>query len=178
MQIRVFSIPSWDGEAWTAELNRFLSGHRIEHIERNFVPNGANSFWTYSVTYEATAVVAVAGPPREGTDYRAIMNASDFAGYSKLRALRKQMADHEGVPAYALFTNVQLSEMISSRVATLAAMERINGIGPARLAKYAGPFLAVLQEWLATAPAPGSPSSSLAASQEKQAGDAPQPAAT
>ena len=42
--------------------------------------------------------------------------------FAKLRALRKTLADREGVPAYALFTNEQLADMVRRRITTGEAM--------------------------------------------------------
>ena len=47
--------------------------------------------------------------------------------FARLRALRKETADAEGVPAYALFTNDQLAEMVQRRVVTAAALREIAG---------------------------------------------------
>ena len=53
---------------------------------------------------------------------------------------------------YALFTNEQLAAMVQSRVTTAAALEKIDGVGPARVEKYGAAMLAVL-----TAAMPGTP---------------------
>ena len=43
--------------------------------------------------------------------------------------MRKELAEKEGVPAYALFTNEQLAEMVQRRVGSLTAMKEIEGVG-------------------------------------------------
>ena len=64
--------------------------------------DGANSAWAVCVTY-----VAGEGRPepfrRERVDYRDVLSEADFAVFVKLRALRKKLAETNGVPAYALF---------------------------------------------------------------------------
>ena len=66
--------------------------------------------------------------------------------FARLRALRKERADAEGVPAYALFTNDQLAEMVQRRVTSDAALRAIPGVGEARVEKYGEPFLHILKE--------------------------------
>ncbi|MBI4754199.1 MAG: HRDC domain-containing protein [Betaproteobacteria bacterium] len=48
------------------------------------------------------------GGKRERIDYREVLNEQDFAVFADLRRLRKGLAEQDGVPAYALFTNEQL----------------------------------------------------------------------
>ena len=66
--------------------------------------------------------------------------------FSRLRALRKERADAEGVPAYALFTNDQLAEMVQRRVTSAAALREISGVGEARVEKYGEAFLHIVKE--------------------------------
>lgn len=41
-------------------------------------------------------------------DYRDILKPEDFTIYSKLREIRKEIAEKNGVPVYTVFTNEQL----------------------------------------------------------------------
>ncbi len=86
-------------------------------------------------------------------DYREVLSEPDFALFAKLRAVRKTLADKDGVPAYALFTNEQLAEMVQRRVRTAGALREIEGVGEARVEKYGQDFLAIL---LADGPAEAS----------------------
>jgi ATP-dependent DNA helicase RecQ len=61
--------------------------------------------------------------------------------FERLRALRKRLADEQGVPPYVVFTDRTLREMASRRPATPEALLQIPGIGQSKLAKYAPPFL-------------------------------------
>jgi superfamily II DNA helicase RecQ len=60
----------------------------------------------------------------------------------------KELAEKEGVPAYALFTNEQLADMVKQSITTMAALRNVKGVGPARAAKYGAAFLEVLAEHL------------------------------
>lgn len=77
--------------------------------------------------------------------YREVLNEADFALFARLRALRKDLAEAEGVPAYALFTNEQLAAMVQSGARSPASLLAIDGIGEARVAKYGERFLEVLR---------------------------------
>lgn len=146
MQLRFFTIPVLGGDDASEELNRFLAGHRILAIERSFVQDGPNSAWALCVSYE----LAGDGRPQTGkrgkVDYREVLNEADFTVYARLRSLRKEIADTEGVPVYAWFTNDQMAEMVTRRAASASALREIAGIGEARVEKYGEPFLKALAE--------------------------------
>ena len=145
MQLRFFTIPVLDGERATEELNRFLTGHRILAVDRSFVQDGPNSAWALCVSYDAPTDRPPPGK-RGKIDYREVLSEQDFAVFARLRSLRKELADKEGIPAYALFTNEQLAEMVQRRVRSLDDLQEINGVGEARARKYGQPFLHLLIE--------------------------------
>jgi superfamily II DNA helicase RecQ len=144
MKLRFFTIPMQDGLHEADELNAFLSSHRILSVERHFVADGSNSTWAVCVCYLQSA--GRPAPEKRGrVDYREVLSESDFAAFAKLRSLRKALAEKDGVPAYALFTNEQLAEMVRRRVRSVAAMEQIEGVGQGRSEKYGASFLDILR---------------------------------
>jgi ATP-dependent DNA helicase RecQ len=61
--------------------------------------------------------------------------------FQRLRALRKELADRQGVPAYIVFSDKVLMEMAARRPATSAELLDVPGVGPAKLERYGGAFL-------------------------------------
>jgi ATP-dependent DNA helicase RecQ len=61
--------------------------------------------------------------------------------FEKLRALRREIADSRGVPAYIVFGDVSLREMARDYPTTEAGMERISGIGTKKLEDFGAQFL-------------------------------------
>jgi superfamily II DNA helicase RecQ len=149
MRFRFFVVPVQGGEDAAQELNQFLAGHRILAIDRQFVAEGSNSAWAICVSFDESGA---GGTPRSATgkrgkvDFKDVLSAPEFAVFARLRALRKERADAEGLPAYALFTNDQLAEMVQRRVTSAAALRDIAGIGEARVEKYGEAFLTILNE--------------------------------
>jgi superfamily II DNA helicase RecQ len=151
MQLRFFTIPLLGGEAAADDLNRFLDAHRILAVDRQLAQDSGSSVWAVCVSYEP-AGESRAGEGRGGSsrrgkvDYREVLSETDFTVYARLRTLRKEIADREGVPVYSLFTNEQLAEMVTRRVSSAAALHEIAGIGEARVEKYGEAFLSALAE--------------------------------
>jgi superfamily II DNA helicase RecQ len=111
---------------------------------RHFVEDGRDSAWALCVSY----VQATSRPQpvkRGKLDYREVLSEMDFAVFAKLRTLRKSLAEREGVPAYALFTNDQLADMVQRRVSTMGALREIPGVGESRVEKYGEAFLGILR---------------------------------
>jgi superfamily II DNA helicase RecQ len=149
MQLRFFMVPVTAADDAAAELNRFLTANRILAIERQFISDGANSAWTICVSFDEGGGAATPRPgigKRGKVDFKDVLSEPEFAVFARLRALRKERADAEGVPAYALFTNEQLAEMVQRRVVSVAALREIQGIGDARVEKYGEAFLQILKD--------------------------------
>jgi superfamily II DNA helicase RecQ len=87
-------------------------------------------------------------------DYREVLPPEQFERFSRLRALRKELADKEAVPPYAVFTNEQLAAMARLEAPSLGAIEEIEGVGAAKMKKYGVLFLAALQTGTSAPPAP------------------------
>lgn len=156
MQLRFFTIPLAGGEP-AAELNQFLASQRVLAVDRQLAQDGNTSLWAVCVSYEPVGEARPAMPGKAGKlDYKEVLSEADFNTYAQLRTLRKALAEAEGVPPYALFTNEQLAGMVTRRATTLADLRDIPGIGPARVEKYGARFLAAL----ATAGAPPAPAPS------------------
>jgi len=66
--------------------------------------------------------------------------------FERLRALRRRLADAEGVPAYIVFSDAVLRQMAEHRPDSRAALLALSGVGPAKLARYGDAFLEALRE--------------------------------
>jgi len=149
VRFRFFLVSVHSAEDATTALNQFLAGHRILAIDRQFVADGANSAWASCVSFDdsnADATPRSAIGKRGKVDFKDTLSPPEFAVFARLRALRKERADAEGVPAYALFTNDQLAEMVQRRVTSAAALREISGVGEARVEKYGEAFLDIVKE--------------------------------
>lgn len=146
MKYEFFAIPALSPEKAQEELNRFMAAHRVAGVEKMFVPEGQNSFWSICVGYVEHGVTPAA--PKGKIDYREVLDEKAFAVFARLRTLRKSLSEKEGVPAYALFTNEQLAAMVRDKVDSLAQLGRIDGVGKARIEKYGNAFLTVLKQAL------------------------------
>ena len=82
----------------------------------------------------------------DGAQLVEVLPAAEFAVFAKLRALRKELSEPEGLPAFALFTNEQLADMVRHRVSSHEDLKGINGVGQARVEKYGDAFLRILKE--------------------------------
>ena len=159
MPIKFFAVPALDpGEAET-ELNRFMRGHRVVTNTRELAVGSGGPVWCVAVEYIDAPVAAGAGAGgdanarRSKVDYREVLPPAEFARFSKLRDLRKKMAEEEAVPVYAVFTNEQLALIAQKQPKTAAALQEVDGVGEGKAKKYGDRVLAVLASMEAT-PAP------------------------
>ena len=66
--------------------------------------------------------------------------------WEALRALRKRLAEEQGVPPYVVFHDSTLLEMVELRPTTLAGLSAISGVGQHKLERYGERFVAVIRE--------------------------------
>jgi superfamily II DNA helicase RecQ len=147
MSLRFFIIPVQDSGGPEAELNGFLSSHKVLAVDRQLVDQGINSFWAICVDYLSLPISSASSGPalaRNRVDYKTLLPPLEFAMFSQLRSLRKEMAQTEAVPVYALFTNEQLAQMVQRRCRSKSDLLEIEGIGEAKAEKYADRLLPVL----------------------------------
>jgi superfamily II DNA helicase RecQ len=150
MAFKLFTLPIQNGEAAEDELNTFLRSHTVLSVEQRWVDQGTRSFWSFCVDYLDPSATGGAGSRRSGrrpkVDYREVLNEEDFAVFSKLRDLRKEIAQAEGIPVYSVFNNKHLADMVQKKARTKADLEAIVGVGDARIEKYGARFLELLTE--------------------------------
>jgi len=61
--------------------------------------------------------------------------------FQRLRDLRKSIADRQSVPAYVVFSDKTLMEMVVRRPSSESDLLAVPGVGPAKLEKYGAAFL-------------------------------------
>ncbi len=74
----------------------------------------------------------------------ALLNEEDEPVFSALRALRKKLAEAQGVPAYVIFADRTLIDMATRRPRTLDELSQCSGVGATKLARYGAEFLEAL----------------------------------
>jgi ATP-dependent DNA helicase RecQ len=99
-------------------------------------------------------VAATPAVPRRGRGKTAITFrpadappvGGDEAAFLRLKALRKQLADAEGIPAYLIFSDATLLALVAANPASEDDMLGVSGVGPKKLARYGTAFLQALRE--------------------------------
>jgi superfamily II DNA helicase RecQ len=146
MSLHCFFVPARQPDPAQVELNAFLAAQRVLAVQREWLADGAHSGWAFCVevlTGPGPLPAALkAGAPRRNADvdYKQVLSEADFLVFARLREWRKGVAQADGVPVYAVFSNEQLSTCVTKSVRSLAALSEVEGVGTARVAKY-GPAL-------------------------------------
>jgi superfamily II DNA helicase RecQ len=152
MAFHFITITIQDSAETEAQLNAFLSSHRVLNVDRRWVEAGSHSFWSFCIDYlphdsNGRTEIPRFGP-KERIDYKVKLTPEQFQVFAQLRDLRKEIAQAEAVPMYTIFTNEQLARMVTECVLTTTALEKIEGIGEARVTRYGQRFLDLLGKLL------------------------------
>jgi ATP-dependent DNA helicase RecQ len=84
-------------------------------------------------------------PRRDGAPAAIALGSEGAALFERLRTLRKQVADAQGVPPYVVFNDASLREMAARRPIDGAAFAAIAGVGTHKLAQYGPAFTAAIR---------------------------------
>jgi len=120
-------------------------GRGIEALVAPAVPRGAKR---RGGAGEPARVRAGAVPVTRGAERgaRDAEPAADAGLFERLRAVRRRLADAEGVPAYIVFSDAVLREMARLQPRTRAELLAITGVGPVKLERYGEAFLEALRD--------------------------------
>jgi superfamily II DNA helicase RecQ len=142
-QYKTFFVSPFGEATVCDELNKFLKANRIINVEKSLIDGERGTGWLFLIEYGAETKT-VSGGSAQHIDYREILSEQDYALFDKLRGLRKELAEKQGLPVYAVFNNDQLAAMIKSKASTLKDLAVIPGIGESRIKQYGGQFLDLL----------------------------------
>ena len=98
-----------------------------------------------SITMPVSPIASQSSPRRNSTsqdDFGPI----DSELFEKLRTLRKQLADEQGVPPYVVFGDKSLRQMAATLPTDDDAFLSISGVGQTKLDKYGPAFMGVIAE--------------------------------
>ena len=83
MKYYFFNIHAQNPESGQEALNTFCGQHRILAVEKQFVAQGDNSFWSVCVTtLDNSEKPGTTANKRAAVDYREILNEQDFAVFA------------------------------------------------------------------------------------------------
>ena len=89
-----------------------------------------------------TAVKRSAKDRRPGV---AISGPEDSALWEKLRRLRSEIAEQKGIPAFVVFHDKTLKEMVALKPITREELLRVNGVGETKADRYGEAFLSAIR---------------------------------
>ena len=154
-----------DPELWhvkrqtTVDLFNLLESGRcrhraiLRHFDEEMGPCGGSCDVCTGVTVTQVVGASRMGDVKKPTRRRAARRLPtsdrgespvDEALFESLRALRKELANAQRVPAYVVFSDKVLLELAARRPGTGAEMLDVPGVGPAKLEKYGPAFLDLL----------------------------------
>lgn len=127
------------GEMLNEDLNVFLRSKKVLQVEQHLVAQVQGAVWTFVIRYvEDHSPIQ---KNKEKIDYRLVLTEAAFGRYSQYREIRKAVAQSEGLPAFAVFTDEEMAEMAKLEVLTAVEMKKIKGIGEKKTEKYAAYFI-------------------------------------
>jgi len=144
MHYEFFCIPAENSQEESQRLNAFLASHCIVQVDRQFYQRDGAPFWSFCVHWKSEDSSTNDRRINSKVDYKKILPAEQFDVFSRLRERRKELAEQDGIPVYAVATNDQLAEMVKIEIPSLASLGKIGGFGGVKIERYGAAFLAIL----------------------------------
>lgn len=136
MRVKIFTINCHESEQEMAILNQFLVNNKILDVKRKFFKNKENAYWSFCIRYIELKNISNDLFSKKKIDYKEILNEEQFGKFSRLREIRKLIAQEEAIPAYAIFTDEELSEISKLEILNEFEIMKIKGIGEKKVSKY------------------------------------------
>lgn len=128
------------GESLSEEMNVFLRSRKILQVESQLISDHAGACWCFCIRY-LDQQAASSGKKKDRIDYKEVLDAASFQRFSKMREIRKGIANAEALPAFAVFTDEELAGMAKLENLTAATLKKVKGIGEKKVEKYGHFFL-------------------------------------
>ncbi len=92
-------------------------------------------------------IVSKSPPPDKKPASPAVSRKTDADLLSALKRWRLEIADEAGIPAYCIFHNTALNELVAGRPQSASELLEIKGIGPAKAKQFGQSLLEIIAEY-------------------------------
>jgi superfamily II DNA helicase RecQ len=151
MQFQLFTVPISDDGSALAELNKFLRTHKVLEVEQQLISLKNGGQWHFCVKYLANAIIETKSNTAPKIDYREVLDEATFGVFSVLREIRKKIAEEDGLPIYAVFTNEELAGIAGLTDLTSEDIKKIKGIGDKKAERFGKRLVAQYHQKTTTA---------------------------
>lgn len=143
MQFKIFNISCFGDSEAEESLNSFLRSKRIVSVDKQVVNIDEGAYWSFCIrwmkqnTFTKNSIKI---------DYSQTLTKEEFIRFEKMKVIRKEMATKLGIPAYAVFTNKELSEISKLLELNENNLLSIEGIGSGKMEKIGYQFIKMHNE--------------------------------
>lgn len=99
-----------------------------------------------AITMPVSPIASQSGSRRRSAIQDDDLGPTDSELFEKLRTLRKQLADEQGVPPYVVFGDKSLRQMAATLPTDEEVFLAVSGVGQTKLDKYGSTFMTVITE--------------------------------
>ena len=137
-------LPASANEQSEEALNIFLRTQRVISVRTEFV-SGVSPCWCVLVEY-VHGQEPLSSKSANKIDYMKVLPPDEFAVFSKLRELRKELAAKDSVPPFVVYTDEQLAAIVKAKPVTIEQLVAVQGVGHAKAEKYGEATLKTIVE--------------------------------
>ena len=143
MQFKIFNISCFGDSEREESLNSFLRSNRIVSVDKQLVNVNEEAYWCFCVRWVKQKAFVKNSIK---IDYAQALSKEEFIRFEKMKVIRKEMASNLGIPAYAVFTNKELSEISKLVELNENNLLSLEGIGKGKMEKIGYQFIKMYNE--------------------------------
>ena len=136
MQFKFFIVPILSSEESGNDLNKFLRSHRVLEESHELVTTKNGAYWHFCVKYLDSTLSKKEYKSKVKVNYQEVLSEKNFKKFLIMKKIRKSLADMNAMPAYAIFTDHELSEICKLDKLDVNEISNIPGIGKSKVDKY------------------------------------------
>lgn len=141
MQYKIIGVPVVGGDQMNDLLNAFLRSHRVVKISKELISEEGRYIWVFCIEYIDDRAALSSGGSKEKKDYKSLLPEKIYNRYLEYKEIRRQLAEANGLPPYAVFTNEELSLMAKKEQLETADLRNIEGIGQGKAERWGHYFI-------------------------------------
>jgi superfamily II DNA helicase RecQ len=135
MQFKIFTVPITDNGTELTELNNFLRNHKVVDCVQQFASTAQNANWCFCVRYIESYANSMFKQDKP-KDYINEMDPELFEVFKTLRQIRKDIALEDKIPAYAICTDEELSNIAKLKEVNKTGLLSVKGFGEKKFEKF------------------------------------------
>ena len=155
MKITIITCPyePHTGACDTTKLDQFCQEYDVLDYHGQLTTHEGIPLWTVLISYRVPKSRYISAKKSSGAaktqakiDPFRQLSVEQQPLYNALREWRRQQAEKEGKPVFALIKNAQIADVVRKLPTSIGALKTVDGVGDATCTKYGASIISIIKK--------------------------------